>query len=305
MKRLIFILFVVAIASLTSCQKDVVTPADQSAQSNQKIATTFKVLSHYTINTAVNGFLRIVLAKDSVNKDDILIMFNPNTSPAFVFNEDASYFPGYGLVGFSSMSSNGVQLTIDKRPFPAVSTAIPLNVYAAKSDVYMLNLTVVDSIPTNYDIWLMDDYKKDSLDFRHNPTYAFNLNLADTNSFGSNRFSLVIRQNQNRVLKVNLLDFKADKAKGGVQFAWKTENEGNNTIFVLEKAREKREPFSQLTRITSSGKGTYAFLDKTHTYGEAVYRLKVISQDGSVITSKVVSAKEVKEKKEDRENKED
>jgi hypothetical protein len=291
MKRLTFTLFVIAIASLTSCQKEVVAPAGQSAQSNQKIATTFKALSHYAINTAVNGLLRVILAKDSVNKDDILIMFNPNTSPAFVFNEDASYFPGYGLVGFSSMSSNGVQLTIDKRPFPAVSTAIPLNVYAAKSDVYTLNLTAVDSIPTNYDIWLMDAYKKDSLDFRHNPTYAFNLNLADANSFGSNRFSLVIRQNQNKVLKVNLLDFKADKAKGGVQFTWETENEGNNTIFVLEKAREKREPFSQLTRITSSGIGAYTFFDKVHAYGEVLYRLKLVAQDGSVINSKVVSAK--------------
>ncbi|MDB5133060.1 MAG: Cadherin-like beta sandwich domain protein [Mucilaginibacter sp.] len=290
MKRLTFTLFVFAIAGLTSCQKDAVAPANQQTQGNQKIATTFKALNQYAINTAVNGFLRVVLAKDSVNKDDILIMFNPNTSPACVFNEDARYFPGYGLVGFSSMSSNGVPLTIDKRPFPAVSTAIGLNVNATASDVYTLNLTAIDSIPANYDIWLMDAYKKDSLDFRHNQTYAFNLNLADTNSYGSNRFSLVIRQN--KALKVHLLDFQAGKAKGGTQFNWKTENEGNNTTFVLEKGKEMRAPFTQLTRITSSGKGTYTFLDKIHSYGEALYRLKVISTDGSVITSKVISIEE-------------
>lgn len=291
MKRLTFTLFAFTIIGLTACQKDAVAPVNHQTQGNQKIATTFKPSNHYAINTTVNGFLRVVLAKDSINKDDILIMFNPNTSPAYVFNEDARYFQGYGLVSLSSMSSDGVPLTIDKCPFPAVSTAIPLNVNATKSDIYRLNLTAVDSIPANYDIWLMDAYKKDSTDFRHNPTYSFSLNLADTNSFGSNRFSLVIRQNQNKVLKVNLLDFKADKTKGGVQFTWKTENEGNNTSFILEKSRDKGQTYSQLISMVSSGTGTHTFWDKIHAYGEALYRLKIISQDGSVITSKVISAK--------------
>lgn len=289
MKRLTFTLLVVAIASLTSCQKDAVTPLNQQAQGSQKIATTFKALNQYAINTAVTGSLRVVLEKDTINKDDILIMFDPTTSPACVFNEDANYFPGYGLVGLSSVSSDGVLLTIDKRPFPAVSTVIPLNVTATASDTYTLNLTETNSIPANYDIWLMDAYKKDSLDFRHNLTYSFNLNLADTNSFGSRRFSLIIRQNA--ALKVHLLDFIANKAKGGVQVAWKTENEANYTTFVVEKSQDKGQTYTQLTSLVSSGQGTYTFFDKVHAYGEALYRLKTISQDGSVIMSKVVSAK--------------
>lgn len=289
MKRLTFALLVVAIASLTSCQKDAVAPIDQHTSGVQKIAASFKAINQYAINTAVTGSLRVALEKDAINKDDILIMFAPTTSPAFVFNEDASYFPGYGLVGLSSLSSDGVLMTIDKRPFPAVSTAIPLNITATASDIYKLNLTLINSIPVNYDIWLMDAYKKDSLDFRHNPTYSFNLNLADTNSFGSHRFSLVIRQNP--ALKVHLLDFITDKAKGGVQVTWKTENEVNYTTFVVEKSQDKGQTYAQLTSMVSSGQGKYTFFDKVHAYGEALYRLKVISQDGSVITSKVVSAK--------------
>ncbi|GAC1310737.1 MAG: hypothetical protein NVSMB24_28610 [Mucilaginibacter sp.] len=289
MKRLTFTLFIVTIACLISCQKNTVAPANQQTTGNQKIAASFKALNKYAINTAVTGSLRVVLEKDTVNKDDILIMFDPATSPAYVFNEDASYFPGYGLVGLSSSSSEGEELTIDKRPFPAVSTAIPLNVTATANNTYALNLTEINSIPANYDIWLKDAYKKDSLDFRHNPTYSFNLNLVDTNSFGSHRFSLVIRQNA--ALKVHLLDFIANKAKGGVRVAWKTENEANYTTFVVEKSQDKGQTYSQLTSTGSSGQGSYTFFDKVHAYGEALYRLKVISQDCSVITSKVVSAK--------------
>ncbi|GAC1314644.1 MAG: hypothetical protein NVSMB24_39510 [Mucilaginibacter sp.] len=289
MKRLTNTLFIFSIIGLTSCQKDAVTPVIQYARSNKGITTTSKAFNPYTVNAAVSGFIRVVLAKDSINKDDILIMFDPNTHPGFIFNEDARYFPGYGVVGLSSMSGDGVPLTIDKRPFLAISTAIALNVNATRSDIYTLNLSAINSIPANYDIWLMDAYKKDSVDFRHNPTYAFNLNLADTNSFGSNRFRLVIHENV--ALKVHLLYFEANKVRRGVQFNWTTENEGTNTTFVLEKSQDKGQTYSQSISVVSSGINTYTYLDKIHAYGEALYRLKVISQDRSAIMSKVVSAK--------------
>ncbi len=288
MKQITFAILLFIIAAFTSCQKDGIIPSAKQTSSNTKVAAAFKTLNKYAINTAVTGFIRVVLAKDSINKDDILITFNPNTSPAFVFNEDARYFQGYGMVSFSSLSSDGVPLSINKLPFPATTASITLNVNATASATYKLNLTAVNSIPANYDIWLMDSYNKDSCDFRHNPTYAFNLNKADTNSYGSNRFRLVIRKNAS--LNVHLLDFQADKVEGGATFNWKTENEGNTTTFVIEKSGDKGKTFAQLTSIISSGAGTYSFFEEIHSYGENQYRLKVISMDGSVLYSKVISS---------------
>jgi hypothetical protein len=51
----------------------------------------------------------------------------------------------------------------------------------------------INAVPNTYSLWLMDGYKKDSLNMRLYPTYAFNVYKSDTTTFGSNRFKLVVR----------------------------------------------------------------------------------------------------------------
>jgi len=96
-----------------------------------------------------------------------------------------------------------------------------------KGPLLMLSLNFIE-------VWLMDNYKKDSLDLRHNTTYTFDMS-DDPNSYGPNRFQLVIRQNP--ALGVHLLNFAANKASGGAQVVWKTENEQNYTNFTVERSR--------------------------------------------------------------------
>src|ERR1019366_5502710 len=140
-------------------------------------------------------YLRLQLALDAINVDDTYIGFNPSYSTQYVFNEDAPYFGGNGKVNLCSISSDNVQLAINKLPLPGKqSLTIRLKVKAAADGIYKLNMTQIVNIPQLYEVWLMDNYKNDSLDMRKYKTYAFNLLKADTNSYGSNRFSLVIRQ---------------------------------------------------------------------------------------------------------------
>ena len=69
---------------------------------------------------------------------------------------------------------------------------------------------------------------------RHNQTYKFDVRISDTNTYGSNRFSLVIRQDA--ALAVHLLSFAASKSQGGAQVVWNTENEENYTNFTVERS---------------------------------------------------------------------
>ena len=87
----------------------------------------------------------------------------------------------------------GIKLAINSLPLLSQGTSIGLVVNAKATGVYNLNLSTISAIPSTFDIWLKDKYKKDSLDFRKYPSYAFNLNTSDTTTFGSNRFSLVLR----------------------------------------------------------------------------------------------------------------
>src|SRR5258707_14362455 len=94
-------------------------------------------------------------------------------------------------------------------------------------------MTEVKTIQQLLQVWLMDRFNNDSLDMRHNKNYTFNM-TADTNSYGSKRFELVIRQDP--ALGIHLLSFTAAKTSNGAQVTWKTENEDNYTTFTVQRS---------------------------------------------------------------------
>ncbi|MDB5016384.1 MAG: Cadherin-like beta sandwich domain protein [Mucilaginibacter sp.] len=238
---------------------------------------------------AVNQYLHLMFQKDSVNAGGILISFKSNANAAYVRGEDAPYKVGYGSASLSSMSSDRIPLAINTMPLPKTTAqVIPLNVSASVTGIYQINLTAIKSIPDLYDVWLMDTYKKDSLDIKHNPTYSFNINKSDASSYGSKRFTLVIRQNP--ALGVHLLNFAATKATVGAQIVWKTENEENYTNFTVERSTDGGVTYDVLDGLVSSAQGTYSFVDTAPLNNKAnLYVLKLVDLNGTVTYSHVVT----------------
>ncbi len=241
---------------------------------------------------AVIQSLHIRLTRDSVtstiNTDGIFIIFNGSASTKYVPIEDAPYKAGNGTVSLSSMSSDNMSLGVNRMPFPTLQTQkIPLVVKATTTGLYQLNTTATKNIPALFTMWLKDAYKQDSLDVRANPIYSFNVDLSDPNSFGANRFSLVIGENP--ALMVHLLDFNATKATGGSQVVWKTENEQNYTNFTVERSIDGGVTFTVLGGYASSALGTYSFLDASPAMKANQYRLKIQDLNGTISYSKVVT----------------
>ncbi|MDB5008163.1 MAG: Cadherin-like beta sandwich domain protein [Mucilaginibacter sp.] len=237
----------------------------------------------------VTQYLHLMLQRGTINADGTLISFNSNAKSSYVKGEDAPYKVGYGPASLSSTSTDGIPLAINTLALPSLKAqSIPLNVSASTTGVYHLNLTDIKSIPDLYDVWLMDAYKKDSLDIKHNPTYAFNINKSDASSYGSKRFTLVIRQNP--ALGVHLLNFTATKATVGAQIVWKTENEENYTNFTVERSTDGGVTYDVLDGLVSSAQGTYSFVDKTPLNNTAnLYVLKLVDLNGTVTYSHVVT----------------
>ncbi len=233
--------------------------------------------------------LRLRLSIDSLNYDDIAIGFNSNSSPKYNITEDSRYLEGIGAAeGLSSLSADSVQLAINVLPLPKLTPqAINLDVEAANSGELTFRKTALNAIPELYEIWLMDKYKKDSLDMRSNSNYVFNIDKGDSASFGKNRFRLVIRQNP--ALAVRLLDFNAQKNNAGVQTTWKVENEQNYTDFTVERSRDNGATFDVLNGTLSSGQGTYSFFDKNPDALVNIYRLKIEDLNGAITYSKPVT----------------
>ena len=291
MKLTIFAFLLFTVTYLSSCKIDSVLPdVKQTANQGQGSQGSNPVtLSPGLIPDTVNntGNLHIQLARDPVNTDNILIGFNPNAKTTYVANEDAPSLPGFGWVSLSSLSSDNVALAINTLPLTNQRLTIGLVVNAKTDGVYNLNMIAINSVPSIFEIWLIDNYKKDSLDFRQNRSYAFDLYKADTNSYGSHRFSLVIHEDV--LLGVHLLNFKAIKTTAGTKCTWITENEQNYTGFSVERSTDNGQTYNSLTSFMSSGLSTYTFVDKAPITGKDRYRLKLQDINGAVSYSTVIS----------------
>ncbi len=301
MKTRIFTLLVLALIYLSSCQKDGALPAVKPVDSQSltqlpglnKDTTTgtgqvTPVAPQGVVTSIIQGaYLRVQLAKDPVNTDQVIIAFNPNASNAYVKTEDAITFQGMGQVSLSSLSSDNVSLAINQLPLPTQSCSIGLKLNAQTDGTYTLNMTTIAAMPAIFEIWLKDNYKKDSLDYRSNQSYTFDLVKADTNTYGSKRFSIVI--SQNKALGIHLLNFKAGQATGGAQVSWQVENEVNYSGFSVERSTDNGKTYTSLTSFTSSSIGNYSFLDKAPVTGKDQYRLKITDLNGTVTYSNIIS----------------
>ncbi len=232
--------------------------------------------------TASDQHLRLQIAMDTVNTDDTFIALGKNLNPQYNPQTDALYKNGSGKVALSSFSADNIGLAINQQPLPKGSETIKLNVNAQADGIYSLNLTELTGIPQLYDVWLMDAYKKDSLDMRHNLTYRFNVYTSDTGSFGANRFKLVIRENA--ALAYRLLGFNAVKTgsqQHQVKITWAAENEQNYTNFTVERSIDGGLSYQVIGSLASTGAGSYGLVDNSPSANN-LYRLQSQNVDDQV-----------------------
>jgi len=234
--------------------------------------------------------LRLRLTIDSLNYDDIAIGFNSSASSKYSVWEDSAYLPGNAPEGLAALTTDSipVALSVNFLPLPKLtSQIINLKVTATNSGRLTLEKTQLDSLPKIYEIWLMDKYKKDSLDIRHNATYAFDIDKSDTGSFGNNRFALVIRQNKS--WDIHLLNFTASKAPAGAQLSWKTENEENYTNFTVERSTDNGATFNVLGGFASNSQENYTFTDANPANTVDMYRVKIEDLNGTITYTKTIA----------------
>jgi hypothetical protein len=232
--------------------------------------------------------LRLKLVLNESNYDDIAIGFLSTATTQYNNQLDSKYLPGIDAKeGLSSFSSDNVPLSVNIVPLPGIAPlVIRLDVQARESGPFTLDRTELDAIPQVYDVWLMDKYAKDSLNLRTDTSYAFNVNKNDTSSFGSNRFTVVIRQTP--ALMLHLLGFSAKKGSAGNELTWTTANEQTSTIFAIERSIDDGTTFFKLDSLLSNGSGSYSYIDKSPMSGGNLYRLKMQDMNGVITYSNIV-----------------
>ena len=248
----------------------------------------FRFMGKPADQLAIMQSLRIEMKKDTINKDNIFIGFDPNAKSGYDIMEDALYKMGSGKVNLASMSNDNSALAVNSLPFNKQGQTIPLRVGASASGNYQLNLLEINAIPKLFDILLVDKFKNDTTDMRQNSSYSFDLNKTDTNTFGKNRFAIVMRQNP--VYAYQLLDFNAKKATSArqVQVIWNTKYEENYTNFTVQRSIDGGNTFAILGGVPATGAGNYGFTDNNPVSGMNLYRLMQEDINGKITYSTIV-----------------
>lgn len=186
------ILLLVAVISFVACQKAAkVSP--QKITSPVTAPTSNPVTTEIPDTLVTNAGVKIQIAKDSINTDETMLLFDKSANPGYDPIEDARYFAGGGKVSIASICADGTEMAISRLPYTP-GKLIPLFVSAKTDGKYLLKISYEKSFPADKKVWLRDTYLKDSLDLRTG-NYTFDLTRADTNTFGSNRFQLLIKTN--------------------------------------------------------------------------------------------------------------
>jgi len=242
-----------------------------------------------TVTADNNAGLHLQLVKDSADYAQTGIYFSSNAADTYVKSEDAAEIDGgTPVVYLSSYSSDSVKLSINTMSAYGLSKRIRLYDNATTNGVYTFSLYDISGIDTtNYNIYLVDNLQKDSLDLVHYKTYSCNLNPADTNSVGSNRFVLAI--DRKPVPQYVLATFSGQKVTTGVKLKWTAVNAGTYTGYTLQKLNANACYDSLYTVQSDTTITTYNYIDTHPIIGNNVYRLKQNGITGAITYSAAVT----------------
>ena len=167
---------------LASCKKE---------EKTLPVLTPAALASVKTDTIPDKAILKLKLAKDSTNSDEAMFVFKHSSRLNYFDSEDAMYFPGFGQVSLASSSSDGKNLSVNGLPYTS-GMSIGLDVNVKTSGMYLLKISYDRGIPADVEIWIKDTYLRDSVN-ACTGNYNFNIDKADTNSFGGKRFKLILK----------------------------------------------------------------------------------------------------------------
>ncbi|GAB2984937.1 hypothetical protein GCM10027049_23980 [Mucilaginibacter puniceus] len=231
-------------------------------------------------------YIRVKLTQDADNKDDALIFFKPGTSSDYTVDEDADYLRGNNVVAISTRVNNREALAINQMPLPAYKENINLNVIVPVNGTYQISVPETNDMPPQFDIWIKDWLKKDSVNIKTTPIYSFDAIATDSTTF-KRRFSIVITTDPGSAYY--LTDFKGQRNGGAVTLTWKTGNEGNTTQFTIQRSNDDGLTYTDLGSFKSNSSGSYSFIDNSPLFfAENLYRLKQVDISGTIAYSGTV-----------------
>ena len=227
-----------------------------------------------------NKQLRVRIEQNDL-ADEALVAFNQDYSPIFD-NNDAIYFAGNSVMVGSITADNKVT-SINAMPDVIDIQELKLYVGANASGAAQLKFTDL-SVGEGCEIFLKDALFPDMLlNLKMQASYEFEIDRANTSTFGINRFSIIFKPE----LVEGPVVFTAKRAKANVELNWTSEVAPKVTYFEVEVSTDN-SAFKSIGQVINAGREanlSYSFVDKTPVTSVRFYRLKQFNVNGSITYS--------------------
>ena len=236
-----------------------------------------------------NYGLHMQMSRDAQNYAQTGIYFYANASDKYRDSEDAIVVNGgTPLVYISSFTSDNVPVCINTLADYAKGKRIRLYENAVYNGAYTLSLADIFGMDTAaYNVFLIDNEKQDSVDIVHTKSYAFNVSVSDTGSWGAYRFVVAIEHKPVGAYKLS--SFSGQKVSAGVQLDWQAVNAGNYTGYTLQKLNTTGGYDSLYAVQSDSSITAYNFTDTHPIIGNNVYRLMQNGISGNITYSGTIT----------------
>lgn len=250
--------------------------------------TTQPALLLGTPTTMQEGDIQLQMVQDSANYDFAQLRFMDTYDKNFIENEDANDLNGSGqAVFFGAMTADNHLVAIASQPLDKKNTSVYLSVNDNNSGTFKINKVSLTGIPDKFDVWLMDHFKKDSINLRKDSTYSFTMDKTNAATYGNARMEVVIRTKM--LPPYQLLTFTGKRNSNSNVLNWTVKNEYTYTYFELERSFDNKT-FEGVNNSYSTGTGSYTFTDQSNK-PLIYYRLKQTDINENVTYSAVIILK--------------
>jgi len=148
-----------------------------------------------------SNLIRVVLAKGDV-KDETVVYFSESSTDGYDSKYDALKLKNpKSYPNLSSLSMASEKYSINSLPMLKGIKIVPLDVSNVSEGSYQLSFSGLGSFPASMNVILKDDFTNSSIDIREVPVYSFGVDLKNSSTFGSTRFSLVFGGSDEGILK--------------------------------------------------------------------------------------------------------
>lgn len=266
------------------------TKATASIAFSESLKSTAKVtggslLMGVPVAEEQEGNVTLKMVQDSANYDMTQLRFLSSYDKNYINTEDADDLNANGQAVFlGAMTADKHEVAIASQPLSTDTTSVYLSINDNTSGLYTIQRSNIANIPDMYDVWLIDHFKKDSLDLRNNNSYSFNIDKGNAATFGNSRLEVVVRKKALPPYK--LVSFTGQRLNTNNILHWSVVNEYSYTSFELQRSLDGKD-FESIALLQSSDVGNYTYNDQTFP-SEVYYRLKQTDINNKVSYSSIV-----------------